>query len=151
MTTDNPDALDRGARTPKMTPNIPTIESVMTPLVYAVDIDEAVEIAEDLMIQHGIRHLAVTDADDLVGIVSDRDIAFTPNSAELAIRSKLTVREICSLDVYSAEVGEGLDGILLTMSERHLGAALVTRNGAIAGIFTTTDACRCYAESLRSS
>jgi predicted transcriptional regulator len=134
-----------------MTRNIPTIESVMTPLVYAVDIDEAVEVAEDLMIEHGIRHLAVMDADTLVGIISDRDIAFTPNAAELAVRSKLTVREICSLDVYSAEVGEDLDRILLTMSERHLGATLVTRDGAIAGIFTTTDACRCYAESLRGA
>ena len=134
-----------------MTRNIPKIESVMTPLVYSVDIDEAVETAEDLMIEHGIRHLAVTDSDALVGIVSDRDIAFTPNAAEFGIRSKLTVREICSLDVYSAEVDETLDGILLTMSERHLGATLVTRNGAIAGIFTTTDACRCYAEALRSA
>jgi acetoin utilization protein AcuB len=134
-----------------MTPNIPTIESVMTPLVYAVDIDEAVEIAEELMLEHGIRHLAVTDSDSLVGIVSDRDIACTPNAAGLSIRSKITVREICSLDVYSAEIDEGLDGILLTMSERHLGATLVTRNGKMAGIFTTTDACRCYAESLRGS
>ena len=132
-----------------MTRNIPTIESVMTPLVYAVDIDEAVDIAEELMMEHGIRHLAVTDSDSLVGIVSDRDIACTPNAAELSIRSKITVREICSLDVYSAEVDEGLDGILLTMSERHLGATLVTRNGKMAGIFTTTDACRCYAQSLQ--
>jgi len=134
-----------------MTSDIPTIESVMTPLVYAVGIDDAVQVAEELMIEHGIRHLAVMEAGELVGIVSDRDIAFTPNAAELGIRSKITVREICSLDVYSAEVGERLDGILLTMSERHLGATLVTRNGEIAGIFTTTDACRCYAEELRSS
>jgi acetoin utilization protein AcuB len=134
-----------------MTANIPTIESVMTPLVYAVDIDEAVEIAEDLMLEHGIRHLAVTDSNDLVGILSDRDIAVTPKAAELNLRSKLTVREICSLDIYSAEVDEGLDKILLTMSERHLGATLVTRNGKMAGIFTTTDACRCYAETLRGS
>jgi len=134
-----------------MSPNIPTIESVMTPLVYAVGIDDAVEAAEDLMIEHSIRHLAVTDGGELVGIVSDRDIAITPNAAELAIRSKLTVREICSLDVYSAEVDEGLDGILVTMSERHLGATLVTRGGEIAGIFTTTDACRCFAETLRGA
>jgi acetoin utilization protein AcuB len=134
-----------------MTANIPTIESVMTPLVYAVDIDEAVEIAEDLMLEHGIRHLAVTDSNDLVGILSDRDIAVTPKAAELNLRSKLTVREICSLDIYSAEVDEGLDKILLTMSERHLGATLVTRSGKMAGIFTTTDACRCYAETLRGS
>jgi predicted transcriptional regulator len=123
----------------------------MTPLVYTVDIDEAVESAEDLMMEHSIRHLAVTDADTLVGVVSDRDIAFTPNAAELAIRSKLTVREICSLDVYSVEVDEPLDGVLITMSQRHLGATLVTRKSRIAGIFTTTDACRCYAESLQGA
>jgi len=134
-----------------MAQNIPTIESVMTPLVYSVEIDDAVEVAEELMIEHAIRHLAVTDAGDLVGIVSDRDIAITPNSAELAIRSRVSVREICSLDVYSVEVDEALDQALLTMSQRHLGATLVTRNGKLAGIFTTTDACRCYAESLRGA
>lgn len=134
-----------------MTQKIPAIETVMTPLVYAVDIDDSVESAEDMMIEHGIRHLAVTDSDDLVGVVSDRDIAFTPNAPELAIRSKLTVREICSLDVYSVEIDEGLDEVLQTMSERHLGAALVTREGRIAGIFTTTDACRCYAATLRGA
>ena len=103
------------------------------------------------MLEHSIRHLAVTDSDMLVGVLSDRDIAITPNAAELAVRSKLTVREICSLDIYSAEVDEALDQILITMSERRLGATVVTREGRIAGIFTTTDACRCYAEALRNA
>jgi predicted transcriptional regulator len=134
-----------------MTQNIPTIESVMTPLVYSVEIDDPVEAAEDLMIEHKIRHLAVTDSDSLVGVISDRDIAITPNAAEFNIRSKVAVREICSLDVYSVEVDEPLDAVLSKMAERHLGAALVTRNEQIAGIFTTTDACRCYAESLRGA
>ena len=44
-TTDNPNALDRGAKDPEDDPRTSLrSRSVMTPLVYAVDIDEAVEV-----------------------------------------------------------------------------------------------------------
>jgi hypothetical protein len=35
------------------------------------------------------------------------------------------------------------------MAKRRLGAALVVKDGRLAGIFTLTDACQCFAESLR--
>ncbi len=35
------------------------------------------------------------------------------------------------------------------MAENRLDAALVVKKGRLAGIFTLTDACRCFAEHLR--
>ena len=129
---------------------IPPIESVMTSAVLSVDIDEPVRIAEDLMIDHEVRHLAVTDSETLVGVLSDRDIAFVSNAGEPDLRDRLRVRDVCSLDVYSVERDEPLDRVLSEMAERHIGSAIVTAGGKISGVFTATDACRHFAEFLRS-
>jgi predicted transcriptional regulator len=129
---------------------IPPIESVMTPFALSVEIDDLVRVAEDIMIDNEIRHLAVTDSGVLVGVVSDRDIAFTSNIAESDLRDRLQVRDVCSLDVYSIERNERLDCVLTEMAERHIGSAIVTDSGKIAGVFTATDACRSFAEFLRS-
>lgn len=129
---------------------IPPIESVMTPFALSVEIDDLVRVAEDLMTDHEIRHLAVTDSGVLVGVVSDRDIAFTSNTADSDLRDRLRVRDVCSLDVYSVEREEHLDAVLMEMAERHIGSAIVTDRGKIVGVFTATDACRSFAEFLRS-
>ena len=59
---------------------IPLIESVMTSSVLSVEIDEPVRVAEDIMTDHEVRHLPVTDSEMLVGVLSDRDIAFMSNA-----------------------------------------------------------------------
>jgi CBS domain-containing protein len=129
---------------------IPPVESVMTSSVLSVEIDEPVRVAEDIMTDHEVRHLAVTDSEMLVGVLSDRDIAFMSNAGEVDLRDRLRVRDVCSLDVYSVERDEPLDRVLNEMADRHIGSAIVTDGGRIAGVFTATDACRHFAEFLRS-
>jgi len=129
---------------------IPLVESVMTAFVISVDIDEPVRVAEDIMTDHEVRHLPVTEAEMLVGVLSDRDIAFMSNTGETDLTDRLRVRDVCSLDVYSVERDEPLDRVLSEMADRHIGSAIVTDGGKISGVFTATDACRCFAEFLRS-
>jgi CBS domain-containing protein len=129
---------------------IPPVEAVMTSSVLSVDIDESVRVAEGLMTDHEIRHLPVTDSEALVGVLSDRDIAFMSNTGDTEFLDHLRVRDVCSLDVYSVERGEPLDRVLSEMADRHIGSAIVTDGGRISGVFTATDACRCFAEFLRS-
>ena len=129
---------------------IPPVESVMTSFVLSVEIDEPVRVAEDIMTDHEVRHLAVTDSEILVGVVSDRDIAFISNEGDADLRDRLRVRDVCSLDVYSVERDEPLDRVLSEMAERHIGSVIVTEGGKAAGVFTATDACRHFAEYLLS-
>lgn len=129
---------------------IPPVESVMTSFVLSVEIDEPVRAAEDIMIDHEIRHLPVTDSGVLVGVLSDRDIAFLSSAVEADLKQLLLVRDVCSLDVYSVERDEPLDRVLSEMSDRHIGSAIVTDGGKVVGVFTATDACRHFAEYLRS-
>ena len=58
---------------------------------------------------------------------------------------------VCSLDVYAVAPEERLDVVLARMAERRLGSAVVTDGGRIAGVFTATDACRCFADWLRAA
>jgi CBS domain-containing protein len=97
-----------------------------------------------------VRHLPVTDSEALVGIVSDRDIAFSSNVSESDLAERLRVRDVCSLDVYAVSPDEPLDSVLSEMASRHLGSVVVTEHGKIAGVFTVTDACRYFAEYLRA-
>jgi acetoin utilization protein AcuB len=129
---------------------IPAMKSVMTPSPLSVAIDEPLRVAEDMMIDHEIRHLLVTESDSLVGLVSDRDIAFMSNSPESDLRDRLRVRDVCSLEVYTVEVDEPLDLVLREMASRRIGSAIVTKKGRAVGLFTTTDACRCFADFLQA-
>lgn len=129
---------------------IPSVKTVMTPFPYSVDANAPVADAQEFMRQHQIRHLPVMDGDKLVGIVSDRDIKLMlgPDFAYPDGR-ELTVRDVMVRDPYVVDLGTRLDVVLAHMAAHHLGSALVTREGRLAGVFTVTDACRAFAEHLR--
>jgi CBS domain-containing protein len=127
----------------------PPIRSVMTASPRSIDIDAPVRVAQDLMIDFEIRHLPVTEDDGLVGILSDRDIAFASNSDSGDLCDRLRVRDVCSLEVYRVAPEEPLDAVLAEMAKRRIGSVVVTEGERIAGLFTATDACRCFADHLR--
>ena len=52
-------------------------------------------------------------------------------------------------DAYIVDLDTRLDEVLAHMAEHHLGSAIITREGKLVGVFTTTDACRHFAEHLR--
>jgi acetoin utilization protein AcuB len=130
---------------------IPSIKSVMTPFPWFVRIEDSLDQARALMSEQDIRHLPVTDDGELVGVVSDRDLQLVSGAASSPEqRARLTVRDACVPDAYVVETSEPLDRVLLTMAEGHIGSALVVKHGKLAGIFTFTDACRCFGELLQS-
>jgi acetoin utilization protein AcuB len=129
---------------------IPAIGTVMTPSPVSIGIDETVRVAEEMMIDNGIRHLPVTESGILVGLLSDRDIAFTSNSTEPDLTGRLRVRDVCSLRVYAVERDAPLELVLREMANRRIGSVVITENGSVAGLFTATDACRCFADLLGS-
>ena len=51
-----------------------TVESIMSSPIISVDIQSTPEKANDLMKENGIRHLAVTEKKEIVGIISVRDL-----------------------------------------------------------------------------
>ncbi len=131
--------------------HIPSIRSVMTPFPYFVEVGESLLAARTLMVGHEVRHLPVKDKDKLVGVLTDRDLKRALD-ADLGLppKDELFVRDVFVPDAYTVDTSEPLDRVLEEMANRHLGSVLVTSHGRLAGIFTTTDACRILCRHLRA-
>lgn len=123
----------------------------MTPLPVSVGIEARVLEARELMAEHDIRHLPVTDHQGrLVGVVTQRDVGLVLDpELDLPFDGDLRVRSVCSLDAYLVAPDTPLDEVVDEMARRRIGSALVARDGRLLGIFTVTDACRLLADTLR--
>jgi acetoin utilization protein AcuB len=130
--------------------HIPTLASVMTPFPYAVALTDSLLYAREMMVRHEIRHLPVLRDHVPVGILTDRDLkrALDPDLG-LPPKEELFVRDVYTPDAYVADDHAPLDEVLEYMASHHLGSVIVTKHGRLAGIFTTTDACRSYCVHLR--
>ena len=96
----------------------PNLKTAMTPFPYSVKLHEPLERVQQVMEQHKVRHLPVTDGLALVGLITDRDM-----KAVLAVTStpqkvhRLTVRDVYVSDAYIVDLNEPIDNVLLTMAE----------------------------------
>ena len=128
---------------------LPSIKSAMTPFPYSIERKAPLEEARALMDEHQVRHLPVTHEHQLVGIITDRDLR-SAQSLPMSTRvvSNMTVEDVYVKDAYSVDLEEPIETVLLTMARRHIGAALVTRKGRLAGVFTAVDVCRVFGEFI---
>lgn len=130
--------------------HIPAVKLFMTPFPYSVDISAPVTHARQFMRERKIRHLPVTQNKELVGVLTDRDIKlYLGPDFDYPREEDVTVKDIYMDDPYIVDLNERLDIVLSNMAERHIGSVLVTRNGKLAGVFTSTDACKGFADYLR--
>lgn len=128
---------------------IPLVATVMSPFPYSVDLDASFDEASELMGRHNVRHLPVTHEHAVVGVITDRDMTSASNlHSSSASADSLSVRDLYMSNPYIVSVDEPLDKVLLTMAERHIGSAIVTKADKLVGMFTTVDACRSFADFL---
>jgi acetoin utilization protein AcuB len=130
---------------------IPSIKSVMTTFPHSIDSSESIRHAAEMMSGHAIQHLPVTEGGRLVGVLTDRDLAraLCEDEASGAHPSR-RVGQIGVTETYIVELTEPLDVVLSQMAQRNVDSALVVKEERLVGIFTRTDACRSFAELLRS-
>ena len=130
-------------------PRLPTLLAVMTPFPHAVHAEDDVATARAMMEQHGIHHLPVLRDGRLAGIVSNRDVSLAGDMLDNNAGVTMPVWAICTRDPYVVEIDTRLDVVAEEIANRHIGSALVVKHGKLAGIVTTTDLCRAFAELLR--
>lgn len=122
----------------------------MTPFPYSIEPKASAQAAQELMSEHGIHHLPVTEEDALIGMISRDDINLLLDKELIKGKSKsLKVRDAMVEDNYTVDMSERLDSVLHRMAEHHLRSVVVTRKGKLVGIFTQIDACAAFAEFLR--
>lgn len=127
-----------------------TVAEVMTRLPQTVSVNEKLLGAKRLMNRLRIRHLPVTERDEVVGIVSDRDIKL----AQSIYRNRnadedVLVRDICQFEPFVVEETEPLTRVLEQMAKKRFGSVLVTKRGRLTGILTTVDICSAFSRVLR--
>lgn len=127
----------------------PTLAQVMTPFPHFVSPSDSLDKAKRVMREQKIRHLPVKQNGELAGVVTDRDIYLVQSYAlDDEAAAALKVRDAWIPDPYVVDISAPLEDVLLEIADRHIGSALVTKHGALAGILTLTDACRSFGEAL---
>ena len=127
---------------------IPQISKYMTVVPHTVDYEQTIDKAETLMRENNIRHLPVTRAGKLVGLLSDKDVksvlAFAGTDP-----AKVKVGDVCEDEVFTVEPAATIDEVAEIMAEKKFGSALVVDNNKLVGIFTVIDSLQALAEVTR--
>ncbi len=125
-----------------------TVREVMSGDVTTLDVNDNLSIADDVMNLGRIRHMPVVDEDDqLVGIVSQRDIFRGALSRLLGYGERAQSRLIATLSVKDVMTTHpksvGPDALLSeaaqTIYENKLGCLVVVEGEKVVGILTESD------------
>jgi acetoin utilization protein AcuB len=119
----------------------PIVERYMSAPPVTIAPERTLAEAHRLMREHGIRHLPVVDGGRLVGLLSQRDLYLLETLASVDPAAE-TVGEAMSAEPYAVAPDAPLERVAATMAERRIGSAVVLDDGAVVGLFTTTDALR---------
>ena len=107
-------------------------EFAMTRNIVCINSEDSVGDALELMSEWSIRHLPVVDNEQLVGILSDRDLIGSPtdsNIADVMTKSPITCRTTTTL----AEVAETM------LDEKIDCIPVMDANGDLVGLITASD------------
>lgn len=130
--------------------SIPVVGDFMTPYPYMVEASESIEHAQRILRENKIRHLPVVRDGKPFSVVTEREINLVfAQCADVLTPEHMKVENFCAQQTYIVEMSEPLVMVLTEMASRHIGSAIVVKDGRLAGIFTSTDACRCFAEYLK--
>ena len=124
---------------------MPPVSRFMSSHPYAIDLREKVSSARNLMATRDIHHLPVMDRDELVGIVSDRDLH------PVHPLHDITVRELMTEDVARCKPETPINEAIDIMERRKCSSIVIVGKDGVEGIFTVNDALRALADLLRRS
>ena len=131
--------------------SLPTLKDFMTFTPSFVSADSSLAAINEVFETNTFRHLPVLMGDEVVGMVSERDVhlALSLAGPDISVEH-ITAADVCTPDPYTVDIETPLQEVVHTMGESKFGAAVVTGNGKLAGILTTTDVCRLCSSLLSS-
>lgn len=130
-----------------MNPNPITVEEFSTPSPESVQVTDKLPKIWDKMKSKGIRHVLVRDQEEIVGILSERDLT---TFSQADGYEKIEAQDIMSRDLVTVPPDAHLYEVALKMSQEKVGSTIVMDpDGDYVGIFTATDALNALVEVLR--
>ena len=116
------------------------IRGAMVKFPYVADPHLTLAKAEIYMKECNIRHLPIIDQDQIVGLVSERDLLRYKGQEDY---DWMTLDELIEHKPFVVDQSEPLANVLNIMISSKYGSALVVnKEQQLVGIFTTTDALR---------
>jgi acetoin utilization protein AcuB len=123
------------------------VSSWMTKNVLAVETYDSIAIARQLMAKHRINQLPVMDNDNLVGLVTDRDIRDAYPTSLMIDRTeaidkfadKVTVETVMTHDVFIVRPETPLMTAVSLLRRHRIGSLPVMKNKNLVGIITRSD------------
>lgn len=114
------------------------IKGVMVKFPFVAGTDMTLAGAKTYMAECNIRHLPIIQDDRVVGLITDRDLAYYENTSDFATAM---VGEILDDPPVVVEETESLVTVLEVMINNKFGSMLIVNSeSSLVGIFTTIDA-----------
>jgi acetoin utilization protein AcuB len=123
------------------------VSAWMTEGVLAVETFDSIAIARQLMAKHRVNQLPVMDNDNLVGIVTDRDIRDAYPTSLMIDRTeeidrfadKVTVETVMTHDVFIVRPDTSLMTAVALLRRHRIGSLPVMKDKNLVGIITRSD------------
>jgi CBS domain-containing protein len=115
-----------------------SVRDAMTSDPRSIGASASVVEAARLMREQHVGSLPVTDDEQLLGMITDRDIT-TRVVAEAAVPETTSVGDVYSRDVVSVEPGNDLEEALRLMARHQVRRLPVVENGRLVGIVAQAD------------
>lgn len=131
-----------------MTQRIPPVAKYMTVSPHTIGAEQTLQHAHMLMHDFGVRHLPVLHRGELVGMLTERDLALVETFRDVDTRA-VRVDEAMSPSVYQVSPETPLDVVAMAMAAKKYGSAVVVQDRRVVGILTTVDVCSALGALLR--
>ena len=114
------------------------VRDAMTPGVQSVEPTESLPRAAALMRDNDVGSVPVVDGDQLVGIVTDRDIVARAVADNRDLRTA-TVADVASRDVFTVDPEDDLEEAQRLMADQQVRRLPVVEDGRVVGILAQAD------------
>ena len=123
------------------------VKNFMTESPHAIGSDQSIKFAHERLTQWGAHHLPVLEGGQLVGVLSERDIALiraiSPNDLE-----SIVVEEAMAAEPYAVAPTDDIAVVVAHMLQHKYRTAVVMDHNKVIGVFTTMDALRLLTKLL---
>jgi acetoin utilization protein AcuB len=110
----------------------------MTPSPHTIGREQPLDRAATKMREHRVRHLPVLDGGELLGILSERDVAFVRALRDVDV-AHLLVEDAMSIEPFAVDPDATLAEVAREMHRHRYGSAVVREGRDVVGIITTVD------------
>lgn len=125
------------------------LSDLWTPAPQVIEASQPLSVARELMSQLNVRHLPVVIADELFGLISERELAVAEAVAQGA-SGRIPVGQLIRRSAFVVNPEARPEEVAIDMANDKHSAALAIRGGHVFGIVTTTDLARALGTTLRT-